>query len=126
MAFYLNMKTLLDTFETELFVIEESSGGEWINGQWVENTDTNRKELHEPFIPNDKEGFYSIVGNLRDIGKNEKYNAIWYSQYDYPLGTIVEHKNIRYRVADKYDYTSYSNVTQYFLESEEGNDGNDL
>lgn len=37
MSFYIDMTSVLDTFKTEIKVISNSSSGDWIDGQWVED-----------------------------------------------------------------------------------------
>ena len=115
MSFYIDMTTVLDMFKTEIKVVSGSSEGEWIDGQWQES------------VPNDLVGQYSFMNVMRDVGDFTQYNAIWLSKhYDYPINTIVEHKNKRYRVCNIQDLSDYSNVTMYYLQSEEGQDGNKL
>ena len=89
-----------------------------------EDEEQSEQVLFEPFVPNDRDNFYSLVSMLRDTGHISQYNAIWISAHDYPIQTIVEHKNKRYRVVNIQDLTDYSNVTLYYLQSEDSNDGN--
>ena len=124
MSFYIDMTSVLDTFKTEIKVISNSSSGDSIDGQWVEDEEQSEQVLFEPFVPNDRDNFYSLVSMLRDTGHISQYNAIWISAHDYPIQTIVEHKNKRYRVVNIQDLTDYSNVTLYYLQSEDSNDGN--
>ncbi|WP_225363582.1 hypothetical protein [Ligilactobacillus agilis] len=122
MAFYLDMTSVLDTFKSEVTVISEAQG-RWIDGQWVEDAEGERKTFYEPFVPNDRIGVYSLVDILRETGHIEQYNAVWISAQAYPLGTIVEHKATKYKVANIQDLTDYSNVTLYYLQSEVNDNG---
>ncbi|AGR65258.1 hypothetical protein BFD03_05475 [Limosilactobacillus reuteri] len=126
MSFYIDMTTVLDMFKTEIKVVSGSSEGEWIDGQWQE-AQGQETTYYEPFVPNDLVGQYSFMNVMRDVGDFTQYNAIWLSKHsDYPINTIVEHKNKRYRVCNIQDLSDYSNVTMYYLQSEEGQDGNKL
>ena len=48
----------------------------------------------------------------------------WFSEHDFPEGTLVEHNDVRYRVTGKQSYKDYSNVIQYELKTEEALNGN--
>lgn len=127
MAFYINMTSVLNTFATDIKVISNSSDGKWVDGEWQENSSTKEQIFHEPFVPNDLVGQYSLMNVLRDVGNVTKYNAIWLSKTpNFENGTIVQHKDKRYKVVSIQDLSDYSNVTMYYLQSEEGNDGNKL
>lgn len=127
MAFYLDMTSVLDTFQTEEKVISTASQGQWIDGQWEEDSSTEEQVFHEPFVPNDLVGQYSIMKMLRDIGNVDQYNAIWISKTStFETGTRVQHKGKNYQIVNIQDLSDYSNVTLYYLQSEEENDGNKL
>ena len=127
MAFYIDMTSVLDTFATDIKVISNSSDGEWIDGEWQENSSTKEQIFHEPFVPNDLVGQYSLMNILRDVGNVTKYNAIWLSKPpNFENGTIVQHQNKNYKIVNIQDLSDYSNVTMYYLQSEEGKDGNKL
>lgn len=127
MAFYIDMTPVLDTFATDIKVVSNSSDGEWVDGEWQENNSTKELIFHEPFVPNDLVGQYSLMNILRDVGNVTKYNAIWLSKTpNFENGTIVHHQNKNYKIVNIQDLSDYSNVTMYYLQSEEGNDGNKL
>ncbi|AZZ67186.1 hypothetical protein [Lactobacillus johnsonii] len=127
MAFYLDMSSVLDTFKTEVKVVSNSSNGEWVDGQWQETTSTQEQVFYEPFIPNDLVGQYSLMNMLRETGNVTEFNAIWLSSVpNFEIGTIVQHKDKNYKIVNIQDLSDYSNVTMYYLQSEEGNDGNKL
>ncbi len=127
MAFYLDMSSVLDTFKTEVKVVSNSSNGEWVDGQWQEATSTQEQVFYEPFIPNDLVGQYSLMNMLRETGNVTEFNAIWLSSVpNFEIGTIVQHKDKNYKIVNIQDLSDYSNVTMYYLQSEEGNDGNKL
>lgn len=125
MAFYMDMTSVLDTFKTEVKVISESTSCEWIDGLPKENTEHEEQVFYEPFVPNDLVGQYSMMNMLRDVGNVTQYNAIWISKTSgFKTGTIVRHKDKNYKIVNIQDLTDYSNVTMYYLQSEEGQDGN--
>lgn len=127
MAFYIDMTSVLDTFATDIKVVNNSSDGEWVDGEWQENNSTKEQIFHEPFVPNDLVGQYSLMNILRDVGNVTKYNAIWLSKTpNFENGTIVQHQNKNYKIVNIQDLSDYSNVTMYYLQSEEGKDGNKL
>lgn len=127
MAFYLDMSSVLDTFKTEVKVVSNSSNGEWVDGQWQEATSIQEQVFYEPFIPNDLVGQYSLMNMLRETGNVTEFNAIWLSSVpNFEIGTIVQHKDKNYKIVNIQDLSDYSNVTMYYLQSEEGNDGNKL
>ena len=127
MAFYIDMTSVLNTFQTEVKVISTASKGEWVDGQWEEDTSTKEQVFHEPFVPNDLVGQYSIMKLLRDVGNVDQYNAIWLSKTPtFETGTRVQHKGKNYQIVNIQDLSDYSNVTLYYLQSEEENDGNKL
>ena len=127
MAFYLDMSSVLDTFKTEVKVVSNSSNGEWVDGQWQEATSIQEQVFYEPFIPNDLVGQYSLMNMLRETGNVTEFNAIWLSSVpNFEIGTIVQHKDKDYKIVNIQDLSDYSNVTMYYLQSEEGNDGNKL
>ena len=122
MAFYLDFTSILDTFKTEVIVYKKISGYDDY-GRW-QRTENETEVFYEPFVPNDRQGLYSVVSVLRDVGKVPQYNAVWISSQKVELNTKVEHAGKFYRVADIQDLTTYSNVTLYYLESEDKSDGN--
>ena len=127
MAFYLDMSSVLDTFKTEVKVVSNSSNGEWVDGQWQETTSTQEQVFYEPFIPNDLVGQYSLMNMLRETGNVTEFSAIWLSSVpNFEIGTIVQHKDKNYKIVNIQDLSDYSNVTMYYLQSEEGKDGNKL
>ena len=64
---------------------------------------------------------------LRETGNVTEFNAIWLSSVpNFEIGTIVQHKDKNYKIVNIQDLSDYSNVTMYYLQSEEGNDGNKL
>lgn len=127
MAFFVDMTSVLDTFAADIKVISDTSHGEYIDGEWKEDTSIKEQVFHEPFVPNDLIGQYSMVNMLRNIGNVTQYNAIWLSKTpDFETGTIVQHNNKNYKIINVQDFSDYSNVTMYYLQSEEGNDGNKL
>ena len=127
MAFYLDMSSVLDTFKTEVKVVSNSSNGEWVDGQWQEATSIQEQVFYEPFIPNDLVGQYSLMNMLRETGNVTEFNAIWLSSVpNFEIGTIVQHKDKNYKIVNIQDLSDYSNVTMYYLQSEEGKDGNKL
>lgn len=127
MAFYIDMTPVIDTFATDIKVISNASAGDWVDGEWKENTSVKEQVFHEPLVPNDLVGQYSMMNMLKDIGNVTQYNAIWLSKTPgFENGTIVQHKKKNYKIIDIQDLSDYSNVTMYYLQSQEGNDGNKL
>lgn len=127
MAFYLDMASLIDMFGTNITVFEKSDvkSGDWTDGEWHPNGSAAGVELHEPFLPFD---IYSnvLAGVLQatEAGETQRDKAYWFSTHKYGRGTIVVYEGVRYRVIGVTDYTGYSNVTQYELETEVQNNGN--
>ena len=132
MSFFLDMTSVMKMFQTEIKVISnvidgQAVEGKWVRGRWVEQTAESKEEVqtfYEPFVPNTRQDMYSLVDALRDTGHVTKFNAVWISSQKFPMQTLVEHNSHRYRVVDIQDLTDYSNVTLYYLESEEKSDGN--
>ena len=126
MAFYLDMKPLIDLFGSDLTVYEDtgSGDGEWIDGLWVKNDDPQGTDLFEPFMTFN---IYSTLlsGQLMptEFGESESDKAYWFSLGQYPIGTLVVHNGKRYRVMNKQDYSDYSNVIAYELGTESPNNG---
>lgn len=117
-GFYIDATQLLATFGTKLTVYPATKdGGEWADGQWVPD-EPEAVEVTEPFVPQGRIGQYSTMLALRDTGKVERYTAEWLSAGSYEMGTVVEHQGKRLVVADKDDYTDYSNLTVYYLAAE--------
>ena len=123
MAFYLDMTSTLNMFKTKVTVYPDTKGGSWVDGEWQENK-AEPVTYYEPFIPNSLQTMYSLINILRDTGHVEQYNAVWISAHDYPTQTLVEHNGKKYRITQEQDLKDYSNVSVYYLQSEEGNDGN--
>ncbi len=124
MAFYLDMKMLLDMFGTKLTVYP--ADGKWVNGHWDE-TDSEPDELFEPFLT------FSISSSIlagqlisTPQGDDQKDTASWFSEHDYPSGTLVEHNGVRYRITGKQSFKDYSNVVQYELRTEAALDGQNV
>lgn len=118
MAFYLDMTTLINKFATTLTVLPSSDDGAWIDGEWVANVG-EPVILHEPFMT------FNINSNLlsgqliqSEFGDNNSDKAYWFSKGKYNVGTRVVHNDVRYRVAGIQNFTDYSNVMQYELETE--------
>lgn len=118
MAFYLDMTTLINKFATTLTVLPSSDDGEWVDGEWVANVG-EPVELNEPFTT------FNINSTLLsgrlvqgELGDNNSDNAYWFSKGNYPVGTRVIHNGVRYRVTGIQNFTDYSNVVEYQLETE--------
>ena len=127
MTFNIDMTTVLNTFATDIKVISNTSNGEWVDGEWKEDNSIKEQTFREPLVPNNLVGQESMVNLLKDIGNVTQYNAIWFSKMpDFEIGTIVQHKNKNYKIVNIQDLSDYSNVTIYYLQSQEGNDGNKL
>lgn len=118
MAFYLDMTTLINKFATTLTVLPSSDDGEWVDGEWVTNTG-------EPVVLNEPFTTFNINSTLLsgrlvqgELGDNNSDKAYWFSKGTYPVGTRVIHNGVRYRVTGIQNFTDYSNVVEYQLETE--------
>ena len=118
MAFYLDMSSLIQMFGTNLMVHPKATG-DWVDGQWVE-TESEPVSLYEPFLT------FSITSSILagQLISTEQETVAWFSEHDFPEGTLVEHNDVRYRVTGKQSYKDYSNVIQYELKTEEALNGN--
>lgn len=125
MAFYMDVSSLLKTFAVEVKVWPKSSGGHYNDlGIWEEDGDGQPLTVYEPFLPSSRIGLYSVMQQLKEIGKIDQYNAVWISSGDYGTGTVCEHAGKRYAVTDIKDLSSYSNAHIYYMADEAKNDGN--
>ncbi|MHC3376862.1 hypothetical protein [Ligilactobacillus equi] len=77
MSFYIDMTGVLNIFKTEVTFYQEKSGYDDF-GRWQAEEET-KKTVYEPFVPNNRQGLYSIVTALRETGKTSQYNAVWIS-----------------------------------------------
>lgn len=123
MAFYLDMSSLIQMFGTNLMVHPKATG-DWVDGQWVE-TESEPVSLYEPFLT------FSITSSIlagqlisTEQGDDAEETVAWFSEHDFPEGTLVEHNDVRYRVTGKQSFKDYSNVIQYELKTEEALNGN--
>lgn len=117
----MDMSALLDMFAVDIRVspaTNEDIGG-WVDSEWKTAPKPEPFVVHEPFLPNSRVGMENIVALIRDTGQAQKYAAVWLSKGEYPIKTIVEHKGKQYSVEQIKDLTDYSNVTIYYLESED-------
>lgn len=125
MAFFMDLTSLLDAFAVKIRVYpaaDEDIGG-WVKGQWQQAPNGEPFTLEEPFVPNSRVGWESVVAMLRDTGQANKFAAVWFSKGVYPIKTVVEHNDKRYTVEQIKDLTDYSNVTIYYLEAEDNRQG---
>lgn len=125
MAFYMDVSSLLKTFAVKVKVWPKSRDGHYDElGIWHDSNDGKPLIVNEPFIPSSRIGLYSVMQQIKEVGKVDQYNAVWISSGSYGSGTICEHADKKYVVTDIKDLSSYSNATIYYMADEEKNDGN--
>ncbi|WP_155286045.1 hypothetical protein [Lacticaseibacillus zhaodongensis] len=121
MSFYIDATSMFETFATSLIVYPKNTqkDGHYEDGRWIDDPEPAPKTVDEPFIPMGRVSDYSAMLMTRDTGDLQRYSAEWLSKGKYEMGTAVIVHGVRYIVRDKDDYTSYSNLTIYYLQADD-------
>lgn len=100
----------VDEFKVPFFILENSSGGDWEDGDWVPNARTS-ETAHEGIVLPLSEDDLKYAENGRYSVKEKKL----YTTFPIVEGTQIRYKNDIYTVQSLKDYSEYADVYIYFM-----------
>lgn len=100
----------VDEFKVPFFILEESSGGQWVDGEWVPNTG-NDEALKEGIILPLSEDDRKYAENGTYTTKEKKL----YVTFPIEEGTKIRYKDDEYTVQSFKDYSEYADVYIYLM-----------